>query len=81
MRFKIWEKLYNTEKFTVIQKGNKYFGIEIEGEELISTKTKSSAIRKARLLDRVYSIGRKEGYDEGCCDAEYFEEYDTLEDW
>lgn len=56
--------IFEGKNFDVIKKGNNYFGIERNGKEFTSTDTYSKAIKRVKLMDRVYDLG----YSQGCWD-------------
>lgn len=59
------QTVFEGKNFDAIRKGNNYFGIEEKnGNELTSTATKSSAIKRVKLMDKVYDLG----YSQGCWD-------------
>lgn len=54
--------IFKGKNFDAIKKGNNYFGIEEKnGNELTSTNTKSSAIKRVKLMDKVYDLGYSQG--------------------
>ncbi|WP_075823946.1 hypothetical protein [Clostridium perfringens] len=56
--------IFEGKNFDVIKKGNNYFGIERNGKEFTSVDTYSKAIKRVKLMDRVYDLG----YSQGCWD-------------
>ncbi|MBI6005884.1 hypothetical protein H8J86_07950 [Clostridium perfringens] len=56
--------IFEGKNFDVIKKGNNYFGIERNGKEFTSADTYSKAIKRVKLMDRVYDLG----YSQGCWD-------------
>lgn len=56
--------IFEGKNFDTIKKGNNYFGIERNSKEFTSTDTYSKAIKRVKLIDRVYDLG----YSQGCWD-------------
>lgn len=59
--------IFEDRHFDTIKKGSNYFSIERNGRELTSATTRSRAIKRVRLMGRVYNIGYS--------DAVYWENY------